>query len=340
MMKLPKIIVRADVSDSYDERKKCAEKALEAGCTALILREGDEKLSHLGRITALIRKGDEIFIDGNKAGVILKIDGAESMEKAYSSNLSLLIIDTADWKVIPLENLISRFQDKDADIYVCTDNADSARLALETMEVGCSGIVVSGDCNLSEFSKIADESIAEVSLTEAVITKITQLNLGDRVCIDTCSLMDAGDGMLIGSQSSFLFLVCSESFESEYVNARPFRVNAGAVHSYILTPDGTTKYLSEIKAGTPILVRKADGSVRNVSTGRVKIEVRPMILIEAEADGKCGSVILQNAETIRLGTGECAESVSDLKAGDKVLVRLENFGRHFGYAVKETITEK
>ncbi len=34
--------------------------------------------------------------------------------------------------------------------------------------------------------------------------------------------------------------------------------------------------------------------------GRVKVEVRPMLLITAEAGGRSGQVFLQNAETIRV----------------------------------------
>lgn len=40
--------------------------------------------------------------------------------------------------------------------------------------------------------------------------------------------------MLIGSYSKSLFLVHSESLESEYVASRPFRVNAGPVQAYVM----------------------------------------------------------------------------------------------------------
>jgi 3-dehydroquinate synthase II len=43
--------------------------------------------------------------------------------------------------------------------------------------------------------------------------------------------MTLGEGMLVGSQSFALFLVHSESEESPYVAARPFRVNAGGVYA-------------------------------------------------------------------------------------------------------------
>ncbi|MDO5843547.1 MAG: 3-dehydroquinate synthase II [Methanocorpusculum sp.] len=337
----PKIIIRADAPKSYDERKQTVEAALEAGYNTIIIRAEDEALKHLGRYTALVKKGDELFSGETKEGVLLKLSGSADMDKAYAVKLPLLIVEPSDWKIIPLENLISRFQNTETKIYACVKTLTEAELALKTMEVGCSGVVIdAGAAELSEFSKLADEDFPEIKLDEAEVIKITPLTLGDRVCIDTCSLMDEGDGMLIGSQSSGLFLVCSESFKSEYVNARPFRVNAGAVHSYIMCPNGTTKYLSEISAGSEILVRNSDGSLRSVSTGRVKIEVRPMLLIEAESGGKKYSVVLQNAETIRLKTPNGAKSVSDLSVGDKVFIRLEAGGRHFGHAMQESITEK
>ena len=75
--------------------------------------------------------------------------------------------------------------------------------------------------------------------------------------------------------------------------------------------------------------------------GRSKIEKRPMMLVEATAKGQKLSLILQNAETIRLTNpaGEPA-SIARLKPGDRVLAYLDEPGRHFGMKVKETITEK
>jgi 3-dehydroquinate synthase II len=66
-----------------------------------------------------------------------------------------------------------------------------------------------------------------------------------------------------------------------------------------------------------------------------------MMLIEAEADGRAISLVLQNAETIRLVDPDGrAVSVTRLKAGDKVLGRIEESGRHFGMKVDETLIER
>ena len=86
------------------------------------------------------------------------------------------------------------------------------------------------------------------------------------------------------------------------------------------------------------------GETSVATLGRVKIEVRPMLLVEAQVETpegvKTGTVFLQNAETIRLTTPEGeAVSVVGLKPGDRVLCRLDEAGRHFGMRVREDIQE-
>ena len=164
--------------------------------------------------------------------------------------------------------------------------------------------------------------------------------MGDRVCVDTATLMESGEGMLVGSMSNGLFLVHAEVAESPYVASRPFRVNAGAVHAYIRVPGGETKYLSELESGDSVLVVNEDGETREALVGRSKIEKRPMFLVEAEYDGERYRTLLQNAETIRLVTPEGAVSVTELEEGEEVRLYVEEGGRHFGTKVEESVVEK
>jgi len=153
--------------------------------------------------------------------------------------------------------------------------------------------------------------------------------------------MTLGEGMLVGNTASGFFLVHSESIDNPYVASRPFRVNAGAVHAYTLTPGGKTKYLADLKAGDEVLLVDCRGNSQTAYLGRNKIEKRPMMLIEAEAEGLPISLVMQNAETIRLVTAEGKSvSVTNLKAGDKVLAHIEKVGRHFGIKVDETLIER
>jgi 3-dehydroquinate synthase II len=182
----------------------------------------------------------------------------------------------------------------------------------------------------------------DVPLAPARVTEVASLGMGDRVCVDTCSWIEGSRGLLVGNSSAGLFLVCAENVPNPYVLPRPFRVNAGAVHSYLRIPGGRTAYLSDLAAGSDVLVVDEKGRGETAYVGRVKVERRPLLLLRAAApSGAEHSIVLQNAETIRLvGPGGAATSVARIRAGDEVLLMEERAGRHFGVAVEETIREK
>lgn len=54
------------------------------------------------------------------------------------------------------------------------------------------------------------------------------------------------------------------------------------MHAYVAVPGGKTSYLSELKAGKEVVVVDQNGMQRTAIVGRVKIETRPLILIEAK----------------------------------------------------------
>ncbi len=246
------------------------------------------------------------------------------------------------WEVIPVENLLAQ---SDA-VLAEAGNLDEARLAAGILERGVDGIVVLPDA-VGELKAIVAQcklSQGREHLLPGVITRVEAVGLGHRVCADTLSLLRRGQGMLVGNSSAFTFLVHAETEHNEYVAARPFRVNAGAVHAYTRLPHDKTTYLGELRAGQEVLIVGADGETGVATLGRVKIEVRPMLLIEAQVDSedgpKTGTVFLQNAETIRLtGPDGTPLSVVGLKPGDTVLCRIDEAGRHFGMRVREEIRE-
>lgn len=253
-----------------------------------------------------------------------------------------LIISAGDWRIIPLENLIAALEKYDVEIIAAVKTVEEAQTSLQILEKGVDGVLITS-ADMSEIKEISNAVKMSGRTTEelvpAKIITVKQLGMGDRVCIDTCNLMTPGEGMLIGSQSAGLFLIHSEVDESPYVASRPFRVNAGAVYSYLKIND-ITRYLSELKAGDDVTIVKADGKTRPGIVGRVKIESRPMMLLEAEADGKLLKVILQNAETVKLVKPDGKSiSITQLKVGDQVLVKIEEAGRHFGMKVTEKIIE-
>ncbi len=104
-----------------------------------------------------------------------------------------------------------------------------------------------------------------------------------------------------------------------------------------MVPGNKTRYLSELVAGDEVLIVNTEGETRTAYVGRSKIERRPLILIEAEYEGKTIRTLLQNAETIRIVDADNNPlSVADIKIG-KVKVYVESNARHFGIAIDETI---
>ena len=333
-------IVRADRPDDREARKGLVTGGLEAGICRFILRKGDEEFESLGKMEAIyFDKG----VSCDDRYEFVDIGDPKSQEHAMSlaGKKDAVIVTTTDWTVIPLENMIAKFGGSGTKVFASASTVEEANLFLTTMEKGVDGIVIDVDDPLmiSKFNKIINDSPKE-ELSEVTVVSIKPVEMGDRVCIDTCSMMSPGEGMLIGSYSNCLFLIQSESEDNGYVASRPFRVNAGAVHSYMEVPGGGTRYLSEIKGGDPVLLCDEKGNTRVASVGRCKVEKRPLLMVTATDGRKEYTVMLQNAETIKMVGPEGSVSVTKLKAGDKVLAKIETGGRHFGMAIEETISEK
>ena len=338
------IWVGALFQPSSENRKKIVLSALENGFDTVVLEKKDQEFTSLGRFRAVVLDGKEFIEDGKTIGafVELKVKEDELKAKKLSDKVGTVVISAKNWKVIPLENLIVHFQGSGSKLMMLATTAQEAKLFFETMERGADGVLFVPEKldELGKLRKLVEDASPKLSMVEGKITSLRQLGLGDRVCIDTCSMLNIGEGMLIGNQSSCLFLIHSETLNSEYAASRPFRVNAGPVHAYILMPDGSTRYLSELSGGDEALVIGADGHTRKVVVGRTKVERRPLLLIEADVEGERFSTIVQNAETIRVWSRGKVVSVSKLKIGDPIMLKLERGGRHFGMYVKESIREK
>ena len=281
-----------------------------------------------------------------KVALKISIKGKEdenNAAKASEISTDYIIINCLDWRVIPLENLIAKTRRKSKLIAEVSKAAD-AKLVLETLELGTDGVLMHTS-DMNELQKAIDlikNQTSKIEIVPAKVTTVRQISTGARVCVDTCDLMTPGEGMLIGVQAAGFFLVEAEVHENPYVQARPFRVNAGSLSMYTLASLQNTRYLSELKAGDEVLIVDRNGKTRSANVGRVKIELRPLILVEAEAEGKKIKIILQNAETIRLVTPDGSKPVTELKTGDQVLAHVAaSSGRHFGVAVPdETVIER
>jgi 3-dehydroquinate synthase II len=304
--------------------------ALESGVDALITsadRVGD--IEALGRVRVLAE---------DKVVSIAIQSKADEEEAVAGLRAGKTVVLTHGWEIIPVENILAQAEGLGVEV----SSLEQARLAAGILERGVDFVVVLPEAAAKLKAIVAELKLSEgrLDLDTAVIEEILPVGLGHRVCVDTCSLLKTGQGMLVGNSSAFTFLVHAETEKNAYVAARPFRINAGAVHAYTLLPRNRTAYLGEIQAGREVLVVDAQGQTSLAVVGRSKVEIRPLILITASCGKQRGNIFLQNAETIRLVRPDGSPvSVVTLTCGDQVLCRLDNAGRHFGMAIVEEISE-
>jgi 3-dehydroquinate synthase II len=297
-----------------DWDKRLVTEALESGADAIVAASGlVPKVRELGRILVVSDGAGDMKMPDDVEIVVIK--NKEDEKRAGDALKSkTVIVRTTDWDIIPIENLIPRGGDR---LFAFVRGLDDAR----------------------HIKGLESESYG---LAELEVTSIKNIGIGDRVCVDTCTNLGLGEGILVGNSSQGLFLVHAENIDNPYVAPRPFRINAGAVHSYVRVPGGVTRYLGELKTGDQVLIVNKSGGSYTAYVGRSKIEKRPLLVIfAADADGIEYSVILQNAETIRLtAPGGAAVSVAAMQPGGRVLGYIEKGGRHFGMSVDETIKEQ
>ncbi len=304
--------------------------ALESGVDAILTEpERADDVRALGRV--------EVLTPADVTQVTLSSKADEETATAALKAGGKTVL-TLGWEIIPVENILAQT----TGLGVEAASLDQARLAAGILERGVDVIVVTPEGAKDLKKIVADVKLSQgkVALQKAVVTSIKAAGLGHRVCVDTMSMLKKSQGMLVGNSSAFTFLVHAETESNPYVAARPFRVNAGAVHAYAVMPGDKTNYLEELSSGDEVLVVGADGATSLATIGRVKVEIRPMLLITAKVGDVEGAVFLQNAETIRVTRpdGEPVSVVS-LKEGDEVLCKVDQAGRHFGMRISEEIKE-
>ncbi|MEV3897691.1 3-amino-4-hydroxybenzoic acid synthase [Streptomyces anulatus] len=279
-------------------------------------------------------------------GRFVEIIDAPTLEDACESSR------TEKWSVllfrdptkIPLEIVIAAAARATGSMVTIAQDLEEAEILFGVLEHGSDGVMMAprtvGDA--AELKRIAEAGIPDLDLTELRIVETSHIGMGERACVDTTTHFGEDEGILVGSHSKGMILCVSETHPLPYMPTRPFRVNAGAIHSYTLGKDERTNYLSELRTGSKLTAVDVKGNTRLVTVGRVKIETRPLISIDAEApDGRRVNLILQDDWHVRvLGPGGTVLNSTELKPGDTVLGYLPVEDRHVGYPINEFCLEK
>lgn len=283
---------------------------------------------------------------GCKTCLFVSIEGREAMEQSWQDALSYdyLLVDFDLPTNIPLELIIARLQDSSTALFKKVTTFKDMEVVFGVLEKGSDGVLFTST-DFNEIIKVSEyltrKDSANLELHPLTVTEISNIGMGLRACIDTTGIMTQDEGMLIGSTSQGGIFVCSETHYLPYMNLRPFRVNAGAIHSYVWMPNNTAEYLSDLAAGSKVLCVNTQGQTRTLTVGRIKLEARPLLLIKGTAADKEINVILQDDWHIRvMDADHKPKNASLIRPGDKLLAYVCEPGRHVGIKVNETIIEK
>ena len=278
------------------------------------------------------------------------------------------LVGSVDWlhvdalagqPMIVAENLLGAAEDSGTRVACSVAEAEDVPGLAFALRRGVDALVLDDGCNAAtlEAATIAKAQRAEDAADDALardvdardagptleawdVVGVEEGSVSDRVALDLTSLMAHDEGCLVGSSAKALALVLGETATGGFVPPRPFRCNAGPVHSYVAMADGKTKYLSEVGAGDRVLVVSGRGS-RAAEVGRAKVEPRPTLRVDLERGGKKGNVFLQQAETVRLaGAAGDPLAVTKAKAGDRVLVAFDDRGTHVGGRISVRVDER
>ncbi|WP_216587088.1 3-dehydroquinate synthase II family protein [Streptomyces brasiliscabiei] len=257
--------------------------------------------------------------------------------------LPYTVIHFADPTKIPLEIVLAAAESAEGKLVTVVGDLEEAAIVFDVLERGSDGILFtprSAD-DVFALARLLEATTPQLELSTLTVESIRHVGLGDRVCVDTCSHFEEDEGILVGSYSSGFVLCCSETHPLPYMPTRPFRVNAGALHSYTLGPDNRTNYLSEVGSGSALLAVGADGRTRRVVVGRAKLESRPLLEIRTHAeDGRLVSLTVQDDWHVRvLGPGGKVLNVTELRTGDELLGYLAQDKRHVGLPIGEFCKE-
>ncbi|QHY95112.1 3-amino-4-hydroxybenzoic acid synthase [Streptomyces sp. S4.7] len=281
---------------------------------------------------------------GRPVGVRCEIVDGDTMNVAADlcGRADVLVAAFIDETNIPLELLLARAQDGTTRVLKeLLSSAETASVA-GVLESGPAGLVVRGD-QLADIDRVGEalrlRRQVRKDLVPLEVVRAEPIGMGYRGCVDTATLFGEDEGMIVGSTSSGGILVCAEVHYLPYMNLRPFRVNAGAVHSYVFGAD-TTAYITDLAAGERSHAVSADGTFREVVVGRVKVELRPLRLIEATYGDVKVNVFLQDDWHVRVMSAEGKPlNLTDVVPGTELLGHVTEPGRHVGIKVAERISE-
>jgi len=307
--------------------------------------------------TGIRVKDGVLYRDGVQIGGHIHVDSEEAQSEARSlaGTVEWMLLTFEDWSMIPIENILAATDATPTKVAAQIYQPIQAQGAAFALDIGVDALLCNETCleaalvvksmrleQMSETQSTQSDTTEQIDVKPMTITDVQEGHSGDRVCIDLLSMLEEGEGLLIGSTARAFVLIHGETVPSKYVPTRPFRVNSGSVDAYTYLADGSTKYLCELKSGDSVLIVRKNGHSRAATVGRMKIETRPFILLRfRDENTNEGHVFIQQAETVRLvlENGKVC-SVTNLEIGMRILGCTLSSTRHVGQSISALSEER
>lgn len=107
---------------------------------AMLVASGDPYVDKQGVHMRVVDGRRRVLADKKPIGKWVKLRHAADQKRAISAK-GLVVVECADWRVIPLENLIAARQSQPETLFVHASTLDDVRLFAHTLQVGPHGIV-------------------------------------------------------------------------------------------------------------------------------------------------------------------------------------------------------
>jgi 3-amino-4-hydroxybenzoic acid synthase len=338
------VITNGDADGKLKRRNGIQVVAFKDGAVSSEATDADISVhSYNGRTSDLLASQ---LKHGQKEGILIDVTNKDNLEDACAAVRAglLTVIRFKDPTKIPLEIVLAAGSRRGAKIMTFVSDLEEAKVVMSVLESGPDGVIIAPQsmADIETLGQLCSTRRGQLPLKEYSVTEISNAGTGDRVCVDTCSNFFPDEGLLVGAFGGGFLLCCSETHPLPYMPTRPFRVNAGAVSSYILSSPERTNYLSELRQGHTVTAVRTTGETRPVVVGRCKIETRPLLLVKAQSnDGDAATLLLQNDWHVRvLGRAGAVHNITELAVGTVVMGYSAARARHVGMPVDEYCLEQ
>ncbi|KAJ6753169.1 3-DEHYDROQUINATE SYNTHASE [Salix koriyanagi] len=199
----------------WTESKQVMTAAVERGWNTFIFLSNHRQLaidwSSIALIYPLfIEEGEVLDGENKRVATIFEVSTPQELQQIQPENgqAENVVINLLDWQIIPAENIVATFQGSRKTVLAISKNHSEAQIFLEALEHGLGGVVlkvedVEAVIKLKEYFDRRNEATNLISLTKATVTRVQAAGMGDRICVDLCSLMKPGEGLLV----SLLFIM-------------------------------------------------------------------------------------------------------------------------------------